>query len=742
MNIGDTFGFSALPPRVGREVASIYGHHRTPWFEGVLDEIGELLRPALGGRFTPLFFTCTSSGGREATVANLVRPSDRVLTVGPSFGRLARTWGARVQGLSSAAVVGPSAHDSVFIEHVLPDGALVDVQAIVQAVRSAGPDTPIVLDASVSFGSDFWDAQGYDVDALLVVPERALMGIPGVAILAVGEKLIETVTRRRAELQEAPFLYDILRYWRAASRHTTPYSPNISACVALHAALREILSAGGLGEHQADQARRATSIRDRLVDYGFRQMGAGIATTNAFTSFELPDGVGMDEALNVFQHAQVGVRSLDSRPPVLQLAHAGYMPDEQVQRLYAVGAALLRSKERVRKGSADRGSQQQGVGPAIRRPVEAPFTIPASEFSAQARQHARKMPADRVAAANVAEAASRVFCDRHVVHEEALRHRRVGFVGAGRIARKAVELCLARGITNMTVYSPALAAAKTATDLTPEQRQRQDEWQGLPVTMASTLDEVFMTSHVVVLLPVVYDEQALRLFRKGPEYRNERLVDGELLAKAERAGHLDLIINAAARGALIDRPPLTRAVRAGWLRYYSDETPAAGDPLLACDGAWFTAHVGGSCAAPQAAVARNTHRILHHALAQLHGAPPPARESDERPPNVVNAHLLAGRAAARVARAAASSSSTTIRVLLSDPFDVESLSFDRLREAGAALEVHDVSAERLSPAALAEKMRAIRPHILMLRSRTTIDDVVASSIVESPIVRFVEAWTC
>ena len=722
MNDGDAFGFSALPPRVASEVAAIYGHHRTPWFEGVLDEIGDLLRPALGGRFTPLFLTCTSSGGREATVANLVRPSDRVLANGSSYGALARAWGGRVQDLSAATSAGTEAQDSVFIEHVLPDGSLVDVNAIVAAVRGAGPDTPIVLDASVSFGSDFWDAQPYDVDALLIVPERALMAIPGVAVLAVTDRLIETVTRRRSELAETPFLYDILRYRRAASKHTTPYSPNISACVALHAALCEIHSAGGLRAHQDSQARRAKSIRDRLVNDGFRLTGDGFARTNAFTSFHLPEGVPMAEALNLFHEAQVGARGLDSTPPILQLAHAGYMHDAQVERFYTAGAALL-STHRTADVIVDRAGQD---GTALRS-VEAPFTIPASEFVAQVQQHARKMPAG-VAAEKVAQAAKRIFRNRHVVHEEALRHRRVGFVGAGRIARKTVELCLARGITNLTVYSPAMAAGLSDGHLTLEQRQRRAEWEGLPVAIASTLAEVFTTAHAVVLLPVVYDGQALRLFRKGPEYRNHRMVDGDLLAKAEAAGRLDLIINAAARDALIDRPALTRAVEAGWLRYYSDEMPAAGDPLLACEGVWFTGHVGGSCAAPQAAVARNTHRILRHALAQLRGAPPPAPESDEHPPNVINAHLLTDRAAARMVAAVASSRSDTIRVLLTDPFDVASLSFDRLRETAGSIEVHDVSAERLSPAALGETIRAVRPHILMLRSRTKIDDGVASSI--------------
>ena len=735
MSAGETFGVSAVPPRVERAVASVYGHHRTPWFEGLLAEIGELLGPALGGRYSPLFFTCTASGGREALVANLVRPSDRVLTAGPAFGRLARCWGARVQSISSPAALGASPPDAVFIEHVLPDGSLVDLRAIVSAVRSLGARTPIVLDAAVSFASDFWEVHPCGVDALLIVPERALMGIPGLAVLAVNEALIETIERRRSELAEAPFLYDILRYRRAASRHTTPYSPNISACVALHAALHEIESAGGLREHQQQERVRAMSIRDRLARYGLRPRHGDIAVTNAFTSCNLPAGVGMTEALHLLGAAGFGARSRDSSPTAFQIAHAGYMPAEQVELLFETIETLLRPRGRASVAVGESVATHRGRRSPVPLTVQAPFTIAASEFAEQAEHHAGKM--SPVSRERIAGAAHHVFREPHVVHTEALRHRRVAFVGAGRIARKAVELCLAQGITNLTVYSPALARARVGGELTREQRQRQAEWQELPVDIASTLDEVFTTAHAVVLLPVVYDAQALRLFRKAPEYGNQRLVGAELLARAERAGRLDLVINAAARGALIDRPALTRAVQDGWLRYFSDEMPPAGDRLLTCEGVRFTGHVGGSCRAPQAAVARNTHRIVRHALAQLSDGPPVALEGDEQPPNVVNAHLLRDRAAGRLAAARAASPDGTIRVLLSDPFDVESLAFDRLRESGADIEVYDVAAERLSGANLVERMRTVRPHILMLRSRTSIDEAVASRIVEAPELAFV-----
>jgi hypothetical protein len=160
-----------------------------------------------------------------------------------------------------------------------------------------------------------------------------------------------------------------------------------------------------------------------------------------------------------------------------------------------------------------------------------------------------------------------------------------------------------------------------------------------------------------------YDDLALRLFRKPRTYYNHGLVSAELLDQAEVAGRLDLIINASARGALIDRGAVTRAVRRGWLRYYSDEMPAADDPLIAFDEVRYTAHVGGSCRAPQAAVARNTHQILRRLLATMLAT---GDESGDYRLNVVNAHLL-GSAGRNEAAARGDRPLRRIRILLTVP---------------------------------------------------------------------------
>jgi len=716
-------------------VTETYGHHRTPWFERILQDISRRLQPALGRGYTPLFLTCTGLGGREAAVANLVRTGDRVIATPGDFERLARAWGADVRIVPAHSLdeggVDRGRVDAVLIEHVSANGALVDIGAVVRAVRTVAPQAPIVLDASISFAVDFTDVQTSGVDAVLIVPERGLMGIPGLTIVAVTDAFMEVVAVRRPDLVEKPFLFDLLRHHRAWGKHTTPFSPNISACVALQAALEEIDGLGGLGQHQQGHAARAAAIRDTLDSSGIRLLTLGAPITNASTSCAFPAGVDVSDALRRLRAAGIDARRLDPDTPGVEIAHAGYLSDSALQGLFQTIALFDGC------GSAPEVSVPD-IASSESLPCEPPFAIAPREFAEQVDRQASRAIADERVRAKVIQSAKRVFRDRHAVHEDAVRHRVVGFVGAGRIARAAAALCRKRGIENLLVYSPSLAEVKSGRDQTSAGADRFREWSERGVGVAGTLEELFGRSHTVVLLPVPYDDAALKLFRKPARYHNHGLVSAELLDCAHRAGRLDLVINAAARGALVDRRAVAAAVGRGWLRYYSDEMPSADNPLLDLEETRFTAHVGGSCRAPQAAVARNTHTILRRLIARMLETTDSSGERDDYQLSVVNAHLLGHNVEARLANASRDlRKSNRIRILLTDRFDIGSLAFQSLEELGIKTDVHDISDGSMSSERLIRALSEIRPHIVMLRSRTGVDAAAAEAMVHLEELAFV-----
>lgn len=731
---------SLVPAVVASTIEGSYGHHRTPWFEGILGRIGAALAPALPSAFTPLVLTSTIAGAREAVIANLVCPGDPVWSSAPdgAFAPLASAWGADPRNLADGAgtrLAGTTGGPAlVLLEHVERSGRLLALEPIVDSIRGrSSDDAVIVVDASVSFGADVAGFAHIDLDAVLLVPEGALMGIPGLSIVGAGPRFLELVRRCRPHLPTSPYYFDLLKYHRTWARRTTPYSPDISACVALAKSLEVLEANGGFERHVEAHARRAAAVRQRLRDAGAR-IPAG-TLTNAFTVCEMPDDTAARDAAATAGSEEVRIHAVGGTR--LRIDHTGFMPEGALDACCGRIAAALGI-------SADRAGAENAAIPSIALPAtvaanippdrELPiFRIPAAEFVEQAVRHARRSAGGDSFAARIHDAAKATFRSPHRFDPELLANRTIGFIGAGNIVRETVERCHAIGARRIMVYSPSLAEQKrTGRDRGPAAGHRSlDYWLGRDVQVAESAREVLLEAHSIVLLPWFYDRAALQVLQAPSTYLNERLIDAAALAAIERDGRADLIVNAAARAGLVDRAAVLEAVSAGWLRYDSDELPDPDDPLLACRNARFTGHVGGSCRQPQAAVGRNTHHILRALLAHLIDGAELAAGDATYTPNVLNAGL--GRSMPwRAGLSPTGERTRQVRVLITDPFDLDALDFDGLRSRGWDIDVRDVSSEEPTPARLTRHLREIRPHILMVRSRTRVDATVARAVCDIP----------
>ena len=203
---------SALPPAVAATVEQSYGHHRTRWFESILEEIGGWCTRATGGG-TPLILTATVSGAREAVVANCLAPGDTAWLAGDSAfaAHVAVAQGvAAALPAGNAAVAPAEGMPLVLLDHVTARGTVLDVESTVDAVRRAAHGAVVVLDASVSFGADVASLADWDLDGVILAPEGALMGIPGLSILVARDRFLDLACTRRATMSHRPFYLDVL----------------------------------------------------------------------------------------------------------------------------------------------------------------------------------------------------------------------------------------------------------------------------------------------------------------------------------------------------------------------------------------------------------------------------------------------------------------------------------------------------------------------------------------------------
>jgi aspartate aminotransferase-like enzyme/phosphoglycerate dehydrogenase-like enzyme len=733
---------SLVPQVVASTIEGSYGHHRTPWFESILDHIGASLAPRLPSAFTPLMLTSTVPGAREAIIANCVAPGVLVWVTGPTgaFAPLLAAWGANWRDIAedSAGQVAPSRHEPTLalVEHVDGSGRLLPLQTIVRSIRERADNAVIVVDASVSFGADVAAFTTVDIDGIILVPEGALMGIPGLSIVAAGRRLLELVRWCRPRQRVRPYYFDLLKYEKAWAKRTTPYSPDISACVALSKALELIDASGGLEHHVAQHAVRATAVRQNL-----RGVGACVSDdtlTNAYTVCVLPDGVSARDVVYAAGERGVQVAPVHGDGSRLRIDHTGYLPAGTLEACCARIAAAtrlgddgdVRLSDRVIPEITSVDMIRPNIPPDRDLPV---FEIPASEFVEQAVLHARRSGGNSSLEAYIRSAAEATFRAPHRHDSALLANRTIGFIGAGNIVRETVERCQRVGVRHILVYSPSLAA-QLRTGERPNRaagHKLLEYWVTRGVEVVGSSEEVFLRAHSIVLLPWFYDQAARAVFNKPLAYTNERLIDHAVLTAIERQGRADLIVNAAARGKLVDRAALLESVSAGWLRYYSDELPAPDDPLLAYRNVRFTGHVGGSCRQPQAVVGRNTHDILRRLVAcLLDGAELETEDGDTYRVNVLNASLPrltpwrsgAAHAGERVQQ---------VRILITDRFDLDAVDIDGLRSEGWNIDVRDVSSEDPTAERLTHHLRAFRPHILMVRSRTRVDATVAAAACET-----------
>ncbi len=354
---------SVLPPAVAATVEQSYGHHRTRWFESILEEIGGWCARATGGG-TPLILTATVSGAREAVVANCLAPGDTAWLAGDSAfaPHVAVAQGvAAALPAGNAAVAPAEGMPLVLLDHVTARGTVLDVESTVDAVRRAAHGAVVVLDASVSFGADVASLADWDLDGVILAPEGALMGIPGLSILVARDRFLDLARTRRATMSHRPFYLDVLKYEKVWAKRTTPYSPNISATVALGKAIELIEANGGLSQHVARHATRAASVRQALSAFVPSDTG-GEARTNAFTFVPVPSGVdsaGLAAALDDHgAHATVVDGS------TVRVDHAGYVVPGTLARTCARLAVSLRP------GSEGRSSRRCRGGDFRRRPAE------------------------------------------------------------------------------------------------------------------------------------------------------------------------------------------------------------------------------------------------------------------------------------------------------------------------------------------------------------------------------------
>ena len=248
-------------PRVLRALSMPLIGHLDQAFLGVMNDIQTLLRGVFetNNRFT-IAVSGTGSAGMEASIVNIVEPSDAVIVgVNGVFGT---RWASAVErcGGKAIRVEAPWGQviDPAAIEQALIRSGPVKAVAIVQAETSTGAWQPLepiatlcrkhdalfLVDAVTSLGGIPVEVDRWGIDVCYSGTQKCLSCPPGLSPFTLSDRALTAIKARRSPCQSWYFDMTLIEdYWAEGTRayhHTAP----ISMLYALREALRLVEEEG------------------------------------------------------------------------------------------------------------------------------------------------------------------------------------------------------------------------------------------------------------------------------------------------------------------------------------------------------------------------------------------------------------------------------------------------------------------------------------------------------------------
>lgn len=366
-----TPGPTQLPEKSRLVMARQVRHHRTEGFRRLFGEVVEDLKYVFQTRNDVLLLTSSGTGAMEAAVSSVVprggkaivlesgKFSERWRLICEAFGvhvvRHVIPWGEAFSADDVARLLAEHP-DALAVYTTLSEsstGVAHDIEAIGRVVRP----TPslLVCDAISGAGAIECRTDAWGIDLLVVGSQKALMGPPGLAFVAVSPKAwakMESIPRQA-------FYFDLLAYRRALAESEPPFTPAIPLVEALAQSLREIRTQG------IENVLSRTRLLARATRAGVSALGMKLAAArpaDSLTAAFFPEGVDGKAFLRRLEN-RFGVKLAGGqgiwKGKILRIAHFGKIDESDIlSTLAAMELTLAEMGRPVRLGAAVTAASQ------------------------------------------------------------------------------------------------------------------------------------------------------------------------------------------------------------------------------------------------------------------------------------------------------------------------------------------------------------------------------------------------
>lgn len=290
--------FTVGPVMSGESVRTIGSeqvpYFRTPEFSELMLENERLVKQFAhapeGSRVA--FITGSGTASMEATVMNVLSPSDRAIVInGGSFGErfvelcqlheiphheVKLAYGQALTEEHLEPLTGKGFTAFVVNMHETSTGVLYDMEMIGRFCKANG--LLLVVDAISAFLADPFDMEALGADVMITGSQKALACPPGISLIVLSPRAQERVNQAAVLCM----YLDLKSALKNGERGQTPFTPAVGTLLQIHQRLREIEVAGGAEKEIERTKMLATDFRKKVESLPFRLFSQ--APSNAVTS--------------------------------------------------------------------------------------------------------------------------------------------------------------------------------------------------------------------------------------------------------------------------------------------------------------------------------------------------------------------------------------------------------------------------------------------------------------------------
>ena len=350
-------GPTPIPPEVLQALARPIVHHRTPLYEGILQEVREGLKYLFQTKSEVLIFASSGTGAMEGAVTNTLCAGDKAIVVeggkfGERFTQICRAygvkpivipveWGQAVDpGVIAKALKEDPSIKAVFTQATETSTGVLHPVKDMAAIVSRYPGTILVVDGISHLGAVELPMDGWNLDVVICGSQKALMLPPGLAFAALSDKAWEFVERSTLPR----FYFDFKKERKNLTQNQSAYTPAISLVVGLAESLR-LIHKEGLENILARHARLAKATRAAMGALGL-QLYAPRAYSDAVTAVLAPPGIDGQKVVKILRekHNLTIAGGQDrAKGKIFRLAHMGYIDQSDI--IAGIAAVEMTLKE-------------------------------------------------------------------------------------------------------------------------------------------------------------------------------------------------------------------------------------------------------------------------------------------------------------------------------------------------------------------------------------------------------------